>query len=210
MKKYELTSESMVFQGRELFRIKALVSFGNVKEGEMGGYIQKEDNLSQNGNSWVGGNARVYGNARVEDNAVVDGNARVRENALVGGNATVGGNVEVGGNAWVEEDAWVVEDAEVRGYARVYGNATVGGNAVVHENADYAVIKGLGSVYRNTTFYKTKDGGIGVTCGCFSGSIREFRQKVLEKHGKSRFAKEYLIAADLMELHFEKDIKTIS
>ena len=79
MKKYELTKASMVIQGRELFRIKALVSFGNVKEGDMGGYIEKEDNLSQDGNSWVGGNAIVIENATVGGHAVVDGNARVRE-----------------------------------------------------------------------------------------------------------------------------------
>lgn len=33
MKKYELTTESKGYDGRKLFRIKALVSFGNVKKG---------------------------------------------------------------------------------------------------------------------------------------------------------------------------------
>lgn len=42
MKKYELTTESKEYYGRKLFRIKALVSFGNVKEGELGGWIEKE------------------------------------------------------------------------------------------------------------------------------------------------------------------------
>ncbi len=221
MKKYELTSESMVFQGKELFRIKALVSFGNVKEGDMGGYIEKEDNLSQDGNSWVGGNSKVYGTAIVKENALVGENARVYGNAIVGGNAVIDGdaivrenalvhgNATVGGKAKVYGNAFVYGNTRVNGNALVGGNAWVAGHAVVHENADYAVIKGLGSVYRDTTFYRVEDGGIGVTCGCFSGSIQEFRQKVLETHGTGRFAKEYLMAADLMELHFEKDIKTI-
>ena len=95
MKKYELTSETKVFLGKTLYRIKALVQFGNVNAGDLGGWIEKEENLSQYGNAWVDGNARVYGNA------VVDGNAEVSGNAVVDGNAEVYGNAEVSGNAEV-------------------------------------------------------------------------------------------------------------
>ena len=35
MKKFELTTESITFLGSTLFRIKALISFGNVKAGEL-------------------------------------------------------------------------------------------------------------------------------------------------------------------------------
>ena len=31
MKKFELTAESRIFAGKKLFRIKALISFGDVK-----------------------------------------------------------------------------------------------------------------------------------------------------------------------------------
>ena len=58
MKKYELTAESIVKFGRTLFRIKALVDFGNVEEGELGGFVEKEGNLDQSGNAWVSGDAR--------------------------------------------------------------------------------------------------------------------------------------------------------
>ena len=57
MKKYELTAESIVKFGRTLFRIKALVAFGDVEEGELGGFIEKEKNLDQSGNAWVYGDA---------------------------------------------------------------------------------------------------------------------------------------------------------
>ncbi len=66
MKKFELTSEFIInASGVKLFRIKALIDFGNVKEGEIGGYIKKESNLSQEGDAWVYGNAQVYGDAQV-------------------------------------------------------------------------------------------------------------------------------------------------
>ena len=71
-KKFELLLDNTVeYFGIKLFRIRALNSFGNVKAGDIGGYIEKEDNLSIYGKAWVYGNARVYGDARVYGNARV-------------------------------------------------------------------------------------------------------------------------------------------
>lgn len=78
MKKFELTSEFItnVF-GVKLFRIRALIEFGDVKAGDLGGYIEKEENLDHDGNAWVTGNARVYGDA---DYATVKGFGRCNRN----------------------------------------------------------------------------------------------------------------------------------
>ena len=65
MKKYELTSEYIEVFGRKLFRIKALIAFGSIEVGELGGYVETENNLSQSGNAWVSDDARVYGNADI-------------------------------------------------------------------------------------------------------------------------------------------------
>ena len=88
MKKFELTTEFItnMFE-KKLFRIKALVEFGNVKAGELGGYVEKEENVSQDGNAWVSGDAEVSGNARVYGDAWVSGNAEVSGNARVSGDA---------------------------------------------------------------------------------------------------------------------------
>ena len=150
MKKYELTTEYKEIGNIKLFRVKALTSFGNVQAGELGGYIEKEDNLSQDGNAKVRGNARVDGNAKVDGDAEVSGNAKVRG------------------------------------------------------NEDYTTIKGFGRECRSTTFFRQKDGSIGVVCGCFYGTLDEFRKKVRETHGESKYAKEYLMIADLMEMHFDR------
>lgn len=61
MKKYELTSETKNVFGHILYRIKALSSFGCVSAGDLGGFLESEKNLSQNGD------ARVYGNAEVSE-----------------------------------------------------------------------------------------------------------------------------------------------
>ena len=127
MKKYEFTGEVKVVFGITLHRIRASVSFGVVVKGELGGWIEKEENLSQNGNAWVYGNALVYGNAEVCGNAKVYGNAKVCGNAKVYGNA------------------------------KVHGNAEVCDNALVHGNADYIVFKNWWSSGRWFTWTRSNN-----------------------------------------------------
>ena len=129
MKKYEMIKEG------ELFRIVALRDFGNVSQGDKGGLIAKENNLSHDGDCWVYGDAMVYGDALVYGNARVYGNAKVSGDAMVSGNARVSGDALVSGNARVYGDAMVYGDALVYGNARVYGDAMVYGDALVYGNA---------------------------------------------------------------------------
>ena len=71
-KKYELLEEDTIeINGKTLYRIKAVKSFGKIKEGELGGYIESFHNLSDYGNAWVSDFAAVYENARIFENAGV-------------------------------------------------------------------------------------------------------------------------------------------
>ena len=63
----------------------------------------------------------------------------------------------------------------------------------------------FGRESRTTYFFKLANGNIGVRCSCFAGNLNEFREKVKETHGESKMAKEYLLAADLMEYHFGEE-----
>lgn len=123
MKKYEFTGETKVMAGVTLKRIRALISFGFVAKGEIGGFIEDEKNLSHGRNAWV------------------------------------------------------------------------------TDITDYMLIGSIGSCNDFTTFYKDIDGGISVKCGCFSGTIEEFREKVEETHGtNTKHAKVYQAAANLAEV----------
>ncbi len=115
--KYSLTQNTKQFNGITLYQIKAEKDFGDVKKGDLGGWIEKESNLSQEGNCWVFDDALVSGNARVYGNASVYGNAQISGNAWVSGNARVYGSAQVYGNTSVSGNA------QVSGYASVYGNA---------------------------------------------------------------------------------------
>ena len=212
MKKYELTEETVTVYGKTLYRIRAVRDFGSVKTGEFGGYIEKEENLSHFGNAWISGDAWVYGNARVFGNAWVYGEVQVAGNAWVYGNAKVYGDARVSGDARVFDNAKVYGDARVSGDAWVYGNAwvygevQVAGNAWVYGNAEvfntrHFFVQGpIGSRDGYVTFYRTKDDTIGVRCGCFSGSLQKFVDRVEETHGGSRYEKEYKIAAELAKV----------
>ena len=170
MKKYELTEETVTVYGKTLYRIRAVRDFGSVKTGEFGGYIEKEENLSHFDNAWVCGDAWVFGNARVYDDAWVFGNARV------------------------------CGDAKVYGNARVYDDAWFSGNAEVFNTRHFFVQGPIGSRNGFITFYRTKDNTVEVRCGCFSGSLQKFVDRVEETHGGSRYEKEYKLAAELAKV----------
>ena len=80
-KKFEFTGETktiqLAFRTVTLHRIRAVAEFGLIKVGDLGGWLEKEENLSQEGESWVCGNAKVWGNAKVRGNAEVWGDAEV-------------------------------------------------------------------------------------------------------------------------------------
>ena len=203
-KKYELTSETIEFNGVTLHRIKALKNFSDVKAGDLGGWVEKEDNLSQMGDAWVYINAKVYGNAKVLGNAKVDenavvfgqakvydnakvyGNANVLGNAVIYGNAVICGNANVLGNAKVYGNAVVCDnarvygnsevygDAKVYGYAWVYDKSSVHGNARIRDYADYIVFKSFWSSKRYFTWTRSNNMW---KAGCFYGTGKELIEK---------------------------------
>ena len=60
----------------------------------------------------------------------------------------------------------------------------------------------IGSRDDTTQFWLLTDKSILVRCGCFCGNIDEFIEAVKGTHGDTLYAKEYIAAAELAELHF--------
>lgn len=162
MKKYEIdVNQKKNWRGHTLYRIKACVDFfifdHEIKSGELGGWIEKKENLSQDGTAWVNENAMVYGNAQVYDNAVVEENAIIYGNAKVYNSAMIYGNAKVYGNARVFEQSRVNGSAKVYDNVKIRGRAEVCGNAKVFENAvvdDRAVVSENARVFNDTVIYQ--------------------------------------------------------
>ena len=139
-KKYELIPSDK----EGLYRVKALKDFNNVKKGDIGGYIQSENNLSHDGNCWIYDNAVVCDNAIIQDNAKVYGKAEVWYDAVIRDNARVFDNAQVYGSARIYGNAFVCDNTIVFGSARIYDEAIVRDNARVCDNAfvwGYAIIQ---------------------------------------------------------------------
>ena len=169
-KKYEFTDETTEVDGHTLHRLRAVRCFSDVKAGDIGGWVEKEDNLSKMGDAWVYENAEVYGNAKVH------GDAEIYCNAKVFGTASVCGNAEVYG------DAMVYDNARVFGNARVYGNAIVCGDAMVRCGADYIIFKNFWSSGRFFTWTRSNNMW---EVGCFYGTGDELIKKAYKDSEKS-------------------------
>lgn len=228
MKKFELVPEmTRVVFGTTLFRIRALISFGDVNKGDPGGWLETERNLSQEGDAWVSGNAQVYGEAVIYGNAQVYGNALVFDGARVSGDARVYGSACIYGNAQIYDDAevygeaWVYDNAQVYGGAEVYDGAGIYGEARIYGDAEIfgnAQLYGTAQVSRNThwlisgpvgsergilTAFRQRDNSVQVNRGCFSGTLDEFKKDVNKNHGNNRYGREYRALIEFIRLRLD-------
>lgn len=191
-KKYEMIPEG------NLFRIKALRDFGDVKKGDLGGLIESETNLSHEGCCWiyddavVTNNAQVFEDAKVRKNAYVCCGAKVYGHAVVKGFVSVFDHSEIYGNALVYGFVQIYSDAKVYDYAMVYGYANIGGmahicgeahvygnayirgDACVRGDEDYIVFKNWWSSGRYFIWTRSNDLW---SVGCFYGTGKELVEK---------------------------------
>jgi acyl-[acyl carrier protein]--UDP-N-acetylglucosamine O-acyltransferase len=219
-KKYELTDETIEYEGRTLYRIRSLRDTVYASEGELGGYVEHIRNLSHDRDAWVADNAKVMDEAYVAHSALIAGNAVVQDNAFVRGNTFVCGQAQIKGQAQLSEEtqvsdfaivtdkAWLIgtiivaDNAYVGGEATLVGDIEFRGDAYILDEGDTVSFLGVGSdtggklhVYRTTN-------GVGCIRGCFAGTLEEFEQAVEESHGESRIGDEYRTLIQFIKLKF--------
>ena len=115
-KKYELLVGDCLRAGdRTVYRIRALRDFADIRRGDLGGYIENESSLTQEGDAWVQDAAQVYG-----PNGSVGGNARIKGEAWVLG--------RVDGDAQICDLVVIAEDAHVGGRTIMCGDEIVRGD----------------------------------------------------------------------------------
>ena len=165
---YEMTNESMVYNGHTLYRIKSRSNFfvdrTFVKAGMLGGWIEKYDNLSDM--AWVDNEAKVFGDAKVSGNALIKDCAVVCDNAQVCNDSIVGSFANISGHAIVDMryGGNITNKAKISGNAEIKGTPFIGGRAKIRDNArifddvrikgdtiitDNAVICGISTVMGN-------------------------------------------------------------
>ena len=123
-------------------------------------------------------------------------------------------------SAQVHGSACVFDSAQVYGSARVYGSACVSGSARVSGSAhilgdgrvskpgDYITVGPAISSGRFTTAHVDETIGVRVNCGCFTGTVEEFRQAIEATHAESaQHLAQYRAFVALIKAHFAIDRK---
>jgi hypothetical protein len=163
-KKYRLTEDTIIVNGRTLYRIQALLDFGNVKMGDIGGYVQSEDNLFHHNDAWIYDNAKVY------------------DMALLTDDAKIYGKTEIYGNARVRGKARLNDEEKVFGETEISGNTQLCGKITISSNNDYFTIQPFGS--RSDSLTLTRDRM------AFSKRISCTWDKLLKNHNETYWFKE--------------------
>ena len=80
MPKYKILYHTAIeFNGHTIYRIEANRNFADVKAGDLGGYIESAENLSDEGDCWIYNDAIVCDSAKVKDNAKVYDKAKIMD-----------------------------------------------------------------------------------------------------------------------------------
>lgn len=107
-KKYEMFKQEK-HNGFTYYRIRAIKNFGNIKKGTIGGLIQSENNLSQNGNCWIDKSSIVRNPTIVLDNVFVCNESLLEDFVVFKGNRILE-NVQIldrccGGIEWENKES---------------------------------------------------------------------------------------------------------
>lgn len=146
MKKYELMREyKIVWNSKELYQIRALKDFGDIRKGDFGGFIESERNLSHEGNCWITKDVKVCDHATIIEDAIITGTSIIKDCSIVSGKsrinsseireqAVISGDVKCDGG-YIYGYAHVYEHAQIKDSVRVFGNSSVYGHAMIKDHA---------------------------------------------------------------------------
>lgn len=142
--KYELLEKKNIFFN--LYQIRAVKDFGNIKAGQLGGYVENSDNLSQEGSCWLyeRGYAKAY--SRIVDDAQIF-------HAIIYGDAYISGNIELHNRCLI---GGARSKVRISGNAKIYSseildNSSVSGNTEIHNS----ILRGNAKAFGDSKIYKS-------------------------------------------------------
>ena len=203
--KYEITNIEMNWNGHILHRIKALKDFTlingkEIHKGDLGGWIENENNLSQEGLCWIYEECKMYENARRSGNSIGYGNSQQF------------------GNSQQYDCSRQFGHSCQSGYSKQFGYSQQFGHSKQLDNAkSYSTMRESGfSINRSVddvfTFRSPTSGNLvtiikndmNICTGCFSGSIFWMINPDREKLPKDHWA--FSLHKQILEGKF-KDIE---
>ncbi|UTO28985.1 hypothetical protein [Bartonella harrusi] len=135
-KKYELTDEEIEFDGYvTLYRIRALKDFGDVKAGDLGGFIEDEDNLSHENDCWIYNDAKACFFAKIFDSTKIFDNAQIAYNAKIYNNVKIYGG-HIFGSTQIYGNVIIDNDSRIYGNTKIYDNSEACEQTMTDQNGD--------------------------------------------------------------------------
>lgn len=144
MNKYRLSDASRSFSYQDngekrhvtLRQIVALQDFHDVQAGTLGGWVEDEQVLSQQGNCWI-----------YDENSMVFGGSRIADSARISQPCTIYDGVDISGHAWVD-GAEICRGARLSGNvlvqrSRVSGECLLGDDARILNGSEIIAARGL-------------------------------------------------------------------
>ena len=140
--KYGFTGQTVYVKGRTLHRIVSTRDIYNnhikIPKGKLGGWIEKEENLNQYDNAWIGENVFVFGNSKVCDDAYVNsysGDIFISGNSIIEKNVQIYGKSIIEGNSRITDNAMITQNRESDCVhiieSLIGGNSIIGGSAKI-------------------------------------------------------------------------------
>ena len=127
--KYIMTNENMWYNGHLVWRVEAAESTPLVKRGEKGGFIEKRNNLSQDGTCWIKKGVIITDDAMVCEDAIIGGPVTISKKALIAGESVIASVPEV--RTIITDLACVDKQARLRGGNFLCDSAVITDHAMV-------------------------------------------------------------------------------
>lgn len=166
--KYDITDETKDIGGVTLHRIVALYSFGDVMTGELGGFIEKDSNLSGWDDCWLYNDACAYDNAVVSRDAKMYDTATISSSAILTDTVKVFGSCSISGTAIVDTNCRLMGSVQIGGNNHITGDLKLTGTHIINTemisivNVDWPVFVydtklHIGCVLEDIEFLRTAD-----------------------------------------------------
>ena len=132
--KYKLTENTISIYGKTLYQIQSLCSFSSIEKGDLGGYLEHEDNLSQEGSCWAGPNAYIMDQATLEHNSLAAG-LSPNNPLIIKDNAWLSGASVVLGEGIIQDQVCVAEHTFIKGEIYLSDNVSLYGHTFLKGEA---------------------------------------------------------------------------
>ena len=120
MEKYEILMDkenTIEWKGHTLHRIRALRDFGDIRKGDIGGFVENENNLSHKGNCWI------YDDAKAMDDSIMYDNSRICDKSELHDDSRMYNYTRMYDYSELHNNSIMNDDSEMHDISKMYGNS---------------------------------------------------------------------------------------